>query len=480
LFDGVTVSVIGAARSGIAAARALGLLGATVRLSDSQPIDGIDAARLAEIEATGATLIAGATPEEAVPDDTQLVVTSPGVPRKAPVLQEAAARGLPVWSEIELAYRISLAPIVGITGTNGKTTTTVLTAEMLRSAGFDAVIAGNVSADALKRTLVEAAFETRDAAAPANRVLVAEISSFQLEWVERFAPRIGILTNITPDHLNRHSDFEEYAEAKAALFAAQSPDDVAIFNWDDPAARAIGGRDLRGRRLWFTRKTAPPDDGLAAWVEEETVVVRLAHGGGAVPVVALGDLPASLPGAHSVSNVLAAAAAAIALGADPGAAAAAVRGFGGVAHRMEIVREIDGVRYINNSMCTNIAAAVSSLAALDRPAVVIAGGADKALDFAPLAPALRAYARHTILIGSASAKMEAAFRAGGYEAISRAESLAEAVRMARSLAAPGEVVLLSPACASFDMFADFEARGAAFRNEVNALQETNALQERPS
>jgi UDP-N-acetylmuramoylalanine--D-glutamate ligase len=302
-------------------------------------------------------------------------------------------------------------------------------------------------------------------------LLVAEVSSFQLEWVERFAPHVGILTNITPDHLNRHASFAEYAQTKARLFAAQNVDDWAVVNYDNPAAREIGQSGLRARRVWFTREGSPPEDGPAAWLRAGVLTARLQEGVSPIALLHQDDLPPTLPGAHSVENVLAAAVAALAVGADAGAIAEAVREFSGVAHRMEFVAEIAGVRYINNSMCTNVAAAVNSLEALDRPAIVIAGGADKQLDFAPLTPALQRKARHLILIGAAAAKMEETFRAGGYTAIRLADRLEAAVREAQRLAQPGEVVLLSPGCASFDMFRDFEARGEAFRQVVRALQE---------
>jgi UDP-N-acetylmuramoylalanine--D-glutamate ligase len=483
-FRNRNISVIGAARSGIDSSSVLVRLGARVTLSDSQSAEKLGPERVAEARCTGALFLPGAAVDEALPPGTELVITSPGVPRNAPVLQEAVRRGIPVWSEIELAYRLTDAPILATTGTNGKTTTTLLLAAMLQAAGRSAVVAGNVSADEIKRTLVHAAFATRPSpdsadgetdnrqreAAALAPLLVAEVSSFQLEWVDSFAPHVAILTNITPDHLNRHAGFEEYAQTKARLFARQRPEDWAILNYDDPTARAIGEARLPGRRLWFTHSD-PPEHGPAAWVSQGTLLVRLEPDREPISLLTVQEMPSTLPGVHSVENVLAASAAALAVDAAPEAVAAAVREFRGVAHRMEIVDEIDGVRYINNSMCTNVAAAISALNALDRPAIVIAGGADKGLDFAPLAPVLRQRARHLILIGAATDKMERALRVGGMQAISRADSLEAAVGMARTLAVPGDAVLLSPACASFDMFRDFEVRGAAFRQAVRAVKE---------
>ncbi len=467
------ISVIGAARSGIAAARVLTLLGAEVLLSDSATTEKIGAERLAEIATTRARFAAPATPDEALPDGTELVIVSPGVPRDAAVLLAAMERGIPIWSEIELAYRLAEAPMIAVTGTNGKTTTTLLIAAMLEAAGLPAIIAGNVSADEIKCTLTEAAFSTTRLAPKTERrtdspILVAEISSFQLEWVERFAPHVAVLTNITPDHLNRYEGFSDYAQTKARLFAAQGPDDWAILNCDDPTTREIGESGLPGKRLWFTAQENTGDVPLA-WISDSFVHVRLSSDGEAVRLLHISEFSPALPGRHSVENVLAASAAAIAIGAAPEAVAEAIRSFAGAAHRMEFARELDDVRYINNSMCTNIAAAISSLRAIDRPSIAIMGGADKDLDFAPLVPVLNECARLVILIGQAAEKMERTFRAGGFERIIRSATLEEAVVLAKYAAHPQETVILCPACASFDMFRDFEDRGAAFRRAVQSL-----------
>ncbi|MCW3094580.1 MAG: UDP-N-acetylmuramoyl-L-alanine--D-glutamate ligase [Chthonomonadaceae bacterium] len=468
------VSVIGAARSGVSVARILTLLAAQVLLSDSAAAEKIGAERRAEIGETGAQFVAGATVEEALPQDTDLVVTSPGVPRSAAVLREAVRRGIPIWSEVELAYRLAEAPLIAVTGTNGKTTTTMLIAAMLGQAQLSPIIAGNISADEIKRTLVDAAFSTSELAPEAERqagnpILVAEISSFQLEWVERFAPRVAVLTNITPDHLNRYDGFEDYAQTKARLFAAQGPDDWAVLNYDNPTARRIGESGLPGKRLWFTTQRQAATAGPLAWADKESVQVRLSGKGEPEFVLPIREFSPALPGRHSVENVLAASAAALAMGAAPEAITQALRTFPGVAHRMEFVRDVAGVRYVNNSMCTNVAAAVSSLQSLDRPGVIIMGGADKGLDFAPLVPALKKHARHVFLIGQAAEKMEEVFRAGGFHVLLHAETLEEAVLGASMVAKPFETVLLCPACASFDMFRDFEERGAAFRRAVNTL-----------
>ena len=471
-WNGKRVSIIGAARSGISAARFLTGSGAIVTLSDSQSEEKIGEERIREARSVAAQFIPEATTNEALPENTDLVVTSPGVPKTAAVLQEAVRRGISVISEIELAFSLTDTPIAAVTGTNGKTTTTILTAQLLEAARIKATIAGNVSADEIKQTLVDAAWETLYTEEDI-KLIVAEISSFQLEWVHKFAPCVAILTNITPDHLNRHASFEEYIETKARIFAAQTENDLAIINDDNEAAKSIGDswnkRGYRGNLLWFSRTNVFTSSIPAAFVDNGVITVRLKANGEEVAILPVSELPPSLPGNHSVENVLAASAAALFMGASPEAIAQGIREFKGVAHRMEWVAEHNRVAFINNSMCTNTAAAVSSLSAMSSPTIVIAGGVDKESDFADLVPVLHSHAKHLILIGRAADKMEQTFRAGGYDKISRAETMQDAVNLARSFAVPGDAVLLSPACASFDMFADFEARGIAFRDAVRAI-----------
>ena len=326
-FVGKQISVIGAARSGIAAARVLVALGASVLLSDSKPSESFDSVVLSEILFIPVQFVGGASVEAALAG-AELVITSPGVPKFAPVLQEAVRRNIPVWSEIELAYRITDAPIVATTGTNGKTTTTLLIAAMLDAAGIANIVCGNVSADEIKRSMVEAAFAARDM--NPKPVLVAEISSFQLEWVEKFRPRVGILTNITPDHLDRYIDFDDYARTKARLFAAQREDeDYAILNADNEETYRIAHSGLKGNVSCFTINNNPRAD---AFLPDE---------------VRTGIISPALNGLHNAQNAYAAAIAAMIMGVSIEAVASVVRNFGGVAHRMEFVAEVGGVRFIN-------------------------------------------------------------------------------------------------------------------------------------
>jgi UDP-N-acetylmuramoylalanine--D-glutamate ligase len=454
-FQGRRVAVLGVARTGLAAAPVLRALGAHVLLSDSESDTGREE-RAAEMRAAGIEVVLGANVDAAL-GNAEIVVPSPGIPRDAPVLLEAQRRGLQVLAEIEVAYRISQAPILSVTGTNGKTTCAAMLHDVLKAAGRKTHLAGNIAADDLKLPLITAA-----AAAGPDDVIVAEISSFQLEWVERFRPKVGILTNVTPDHLNRHPSFADYAACKGRMFAAQGPDDVAVIKAVNAPSRTIAD-NLRSLPVWFDRGACY--DGNWSSARDGRIVVfwrgREYEVGRADTLL--------VPGIHNLENALAVAGAAIAFGIPAEAVDRALHEFRGVAHRMEMVDEIRGVVYINNSMCTNVEAAVRSLEAVHRPTVLIAGGGDKGLDFAPLGIAIRRYARSLVLIGETSSALESSARSAGFDSITRTDTLENAALAASKLAHPGDAVMLAPACTSFGMFKDFEARGQAFRVAVRAL-----------
>jgi UDP-N-acetylmuramoylalanine--D-glutamate ligase len=342
-------------------------------------------------------------------------VKSPGVPAQAPLVAAARARGIPVWSEVELGSRLLPNPILAVTGTNGKTTTSELLGAML-----GAPVAGNVG-----RALCEL-----DGAVDPDAWVVVEVSSFQLEDVDTFRPRVAVLLNLEPDHLDRHGTFEAYAAAKLRVFEQQQADDVAVV---PRGFRAVPGD---ARRVEFAA-----DD----------------------------ELPAepSIPGEHNRENAAAAVAAARAAGVEEGAIAKALADFPGVPHRLELVAERGGVRYVNDSKATNVAAALRALAAYDAPILLIAGGRGKGESFAPLAHAARGRVRRAFLIGESADELAAALGDVPHE---RSGDLEAAVRAAAAEARPGEIVLLSPACASFDQFRDFEARGDAFREAVREVQ----------
>lgn len=426
-FKGKTVAVVGLARSGLACCEVLTALGADVVAWDGKPAGEL--AEAAEfLQTLGLSPVTGGAALEY--DRLEYVVTSPGVRRDAPVLQKAVAAGVPVLGEIEAAYRIARAPILAITGTNGKTTTTVLLGEMLRAAGRQTFVAGNIAAGDIAQPLIKAAFE-----APADAVIVAEISSFQLEWISTFRPKVAALLNITPDHGDRQT-WNEYVAAKWRIFEFQTPDDFAVVRED----------------------LIPP----MGWPHFQAQV--LTFGFQALPEIAL-------PGAHNAQNVHAASLMAQAFGIGPDPIRHAARTFPGVVHRLESVDTVGGVKYVNNSMCTNADAFEKSLQALPEPKVVILGGVWKGGDLYPLATAVvENSVRAAVLIGRSAPEIEAALRAAGYSAVVRAGTMPEAVAEGARRAHPGDIVLLAPACASFDQFRDFEDRGDRFKAEVSKLR----------
>ncbi len=466
-YTGKSIAVIGMARTGIAVAEAMASLGARVVLYDRKPeselAEALQTAREIGVEARAGT--------DAVDwSSVDILVPSPGVPRAAPVFAEAECHGVEVISEIELAYRLSGAPIIAVTGTNGKTTTTVLIARMLMADGRRAQIAGNV-AGAGERLGGSLAFPESDQPVPLvtaamrsapESVIVAEVSTFQLEWVESFRPKIAALLNVTSDHMDRHASVEEYAALKARIFENQGEGDFAIINAENPFTASLAPK-LKGRVLRFARLSEVDEGGF---LRGDDLVVRL----GGVEHVVCSRSDIRLRGEHNVENTLAASCAAIAFGARPESIRSAVREFRGVEHRLEDVAVIDGVRYINNSMCTNVDAAVRSVEAFDEPQIVIAGGKDKGSDYAPLGEAFRRKAKHVVLIGADARLIRQAAERAGFNDITEAESLPDAVNKARALAEPGDVVVLTPGCASFDMFRSFEHRGQVFKEAVKGIE----------
>lgn len=436
---------------------ALHRLKAQVILSDSSSADALGDNWL-QARDLPVLLAPSADPDTAL-YEAQLVVTSPGIPRTAPVLQRAVEKGLPIISEVELAYRIAPCPIIAVTGTNGKSTTAVWIAGMLRASGFTTHIAGNISADALKMTLTEAAEQSDE-----GDVIVAEISSFQLEWVERFRPRVGVLTNVRLDHLDRHGSMNEYAACKARLFAAQRHDDVAILNAVNAPSRLIA-RGIRSRVVWFDAAHCLCD--ACACVDDGELVVRWQ--GTEHRLVRTQEV--SLKGRHNLENALAASAAAIAFGADPEAVRRLLRTFDGLPHRMETVDTINGVEYINASMTTNVDAAVRVLESIDRPVVLIAGGRPKRESYDPLGHAIARHVTFAVLLGEAADMIAEAAAKAGFANLQHASTMDAAVTLAAENARPGDVVVLCPGCSSKDMYSDFEERGRAFRDAVRRLRD---------
>jgi UDP-N-acetylmuramoylalanine--D-glutamate ligase len=447
---GKRVTVVGLARSGAAAAQLLLREGAVVSVTDRRP-----AAELADWTSRFASgevrWLLGGHPDEAF-RDADLLVLSPGVPLASSPLQAAQARGIPIWSELELASRFVSAPIAAITGSNGKSTTTALIGEMCRAAGRRTFVGGNIGVP-----LSEAA---RSGSAWGE--IVVEVSSFQLETVVTFRPAVAALLNVTPDHLDRYPNVQAYAAAKRRIFERQTHEDAAVLNADDPACGTpTVTQTLAARRVLFSRLTEPPGDGV--WVDGGTIVCRLGRRRGRL--IALDHL--RIAGVHNVENAMAASAVALLRGIEPRVIEHVLSEFRGLEHRSEFVRDLRGVTYINDSKGTNVGATQKSLESFTRPVVLIAGGVGKGADFSVLRPLVARRVKKAVLIGEARPQLRQAF--DGVTTVVEANGLEDAVRIASESAAPGDVVLLSPACASFDLFRDFEERGRCFKALVNAL-----------
>jgi UDP-N-acetylmuramoylalanine--D-glutamate ligase len=441
-FNGKKVTVVGMARSGIAAARALHALGARVIVTDRKPLDEL-AAQVKMLGSGAITVEAGGHPDR-IFFETDLIVMSPGVPKIAPIL-EAQRHGVGVISELELAWQLSDAPYVGITGTNGKSTVTTLVGLMLARAGKKVLVAGNIG-NALTEDI--ALLRDRD-------WVVAELSSFQLEDIVTFRPRVAAILNVTQDHLDRYHSIDEYGEAKARIFLNQRKEDLLVLNFDDPLVKSYALRTL-ATVLPFSRllRFNPGACVLKGYLTVNNKRI--------LPVKEI-----RITGVHNLENSLAAAALAISAGADARSVAAVLREFPGLEHRLEFVRKKSGVTYINDSKGTNVGAVVKSVEGFTEPVILIAGGLDKGSDFSPLYELFKRKVKLLVLIGKAAEKMAAAL--GTATETVFAKTLQDAVRLASERASQGDVVLLSPACASFDMFKDFEDRGRQFKETVNAL-----------
>ncbi|MGB6595779.1 MAG: UDP-N-acetylmuramoyl-L-alanine--D-glutamate ligase, partial [Candidatus Acidiferrum sp.] len=382
-----------------------------------------------------------------------LIVPSPGVPADEKHLQAARAKGVMIWSEIELAYRFLKGRLIGITGSNGKTTTTSLVEHILKTAGMRTILAGNIGTP-----LIGCVDAMKD-----DTLTVVELSSFQLELIDSFRPNIGVFLNLTPDHLDRHHTLQAYGAAKARLFENQTDEDAAILNADD--ATTTPYVPSLPHVYWFSRKQRVAQ---GAYLRGEEIVFR--QNGTEEVLLKLEDIP--LAGAHNTENVLAAAAAARLAGAPAAAIAKGVRSFPGVEHRLEFVAEIAGVRYYNDSKATNVDATLKALEAFPGRILVILGGKDKDSDYTVLQKPLREKAILALLIGAAAEKIEK--QISGSVALERAETLERAVETASHAAQRGDVVLLAPACASFDQFQNYEHRGHVFKDLVAQLEKQAA------
>lgn len=450
-FEGKKVLVCGMARSGVSAAQCLYELGARVTISDSkaeeklaealQPLEGMDIRRCLGDQAQPADL-----------ESYDLAVTSPGIPMQAPILRAVQAAGVPLIGELELGAQVSRAPLYAVTGTNGKTTTTTLIGEIFRNLGKTTYVVGNIG-----YPFTACALQCGE-----EDVAVAEVSSFQLETITTFHPHIAVMCNITEDHLNRHGTMEEYIRVKERIFENMGQGDYAVLNLDDPIVRGMAER-IPCTPAFFSRRQEVE---TGAYLEGEEVVFSL--NGHKKRVLRADEI--RIPGEHNLENALAATALAMLAGVPAPVVRHTLKTFPGVEHRIETVRTVEGVTYINDSKGTNVDASIRAVRAMKAPTVLLAGGYDKHTDFLPLAREILASKIHTVVVlGDTAEQIERALRAVGFESILHAKTFEEAVLLARSCAREGENVLLSPACASFDMFQDYEERGRVFKEIVSRL-----------
>ena len=445
---GSTALVVGLGLSGEAVCRLLLAAGAGVVAVDSAKNPEL-AQRAEALEKLGAKVFLSCEAPRLL-EGVNFLCVSPGVPPSNPMLRAAASRGVPAYSEIEVAWWGCPVPVVAVTGTNGKTTTTSLVAALLSAAGLSARAVGNIGVP-LSAAVLEGGADA----------LVCEVSSFQLERISLFTPEVVVVTNVTPDHLNRYDgDFNAYLAAKARVLENQDPASLAVLNADDPGTMALEPL-VRGRLALFSRRGEVEQ---GAWVEDDWMRIRL--GGREEEFLPLAKL--RLPGAHNVENALAAAIAAAALADDWDGLRKGLAAFEPVEHRLESCGERDGVLFVNDSKATNVDSALKALESFPgRRLVLILGGRDKDMDFRPLAEPVRRCCRAVVTLGESAEKIEKTL--GGAGGPVRVGSMEEAVALAAELARPGDVVLLSPSCASFDMFRNYEHRGRVFKELVSAL-----------
>jgi UDP-N-acetylmuramoylalanine--D-glutamate ligase len=454
--NGKRVLVVGLGKSGVASALFLKAHGARVTVSDTKSGDELRN-EIPVLLDHGITVETGGHGERTFRGQ-DLIVVSPGVPVDAPLLAQARSLGEPVIGEIELAAQFLPGPIVAITGSNGKTTTTTLAGEILTAGGLPTLVGGNIGTPAI--SLAERA--------KPETVIVLEVSSFQLETIQTFRPKVAVVLNVTPDHLDRHRTFEAYVDAKARIFENQQSSDFAVLNEDDPTCVTMAGR-TRAQVFWFSRQKEVRQ---GAWVREGNILFR--DGRGPREVMLVPEIP--LKGAHNLENVLAAVCAGALMGCAPEKIRQAVRDFKAVEHRLEFVATIRGVDYYNDSKATNVDATIKALESFPANIHLILGGKDKGSDYTVLNDLLRQRVKRVYTIGAAAEKIESQIvsssgthaKSGSVQVV-HAETLENALRKANAVAEPGDVVLLAPACASFDQFKNYEQRGQVFKEIVREL-----------
>lgn len=449
-FKDLKILVLGMGKSGLAAAKILAMIGAEVTITDSRPFN--------EMEEMFKQL--SGWPIKKIHQDTleinkksfDLVVTSPGIPSWAKPIKEAHSKGIPILSEIEAAYLLSRGKMIAITGTNGKTTTTALIGQLLKEAKIPSTVAGNIGIPLIEEVVQK----------PSAHLFVVEVSSYQLEWAKEFHPKIAVLTNLTPDHLDRHGTMENYLAMKARIFQNQTKDDYTILNYDDPSIRGLA-TDTLGQVIFFSR-WHKLDKGV--YVQGDAIFHNLT--GKEEEIIPVAQV--AMPGVHNLENALAAVAVGKVLGLANGQMAKTLETFGGVAHRLEKVAIINGVEFINDSKGTNPESSIKALDAFQKPIVLIAGGSSKGqVDFSGFAEKIKDRVKELVLVGDTAEEILNAVQRVGFKQARIVSQLSEAVYLAAKLAKPGDIVLLSPACASFDFFQNFEHRGEVFKKLVDDL-----------
>lgn len=461
-YKGQQVIILGLARSGLAVAKLFHEYGAHVTVNDRKPRE--ECAEAGELEALGMRVVCGYHPDDLISEDVSLIVKNPGIPYSIEPLRIADELGIEIVTEVEVASRLTDVPIIGITGSNGKTTTTTWAGEILSAAAMKPVVAGNIG-----RALCEAVTEERQTD---PNWYVTELSSFQLKGTDRFRPKIACLLNFSETHLDYHGTLDDYWNSKKKLFLNQTAEDYAILNKDDPYCRQLA-EELKAKIMYISM-SALESEHHGVFVDEEMIVYRDQQGN-RHEVVSTREI--GIPGSFNIENALAATAISLLAGAPLEVIARILREFRGVAHRLEFVAEYNGVKYYNNSKATNASAAQKALEAIEASVVLIAGGQDRGSEYMDLLPVFRERVKGLVLLGETREKLRRIGEQAGISEITLIDAgedaeamLRQAVERAAAIASPGDVVMLNPACASWDMFPSFEERGRMFKESVHNLE----------
>lgn len=449
--EGKRILVVGMGKSGIAATQALLKLGAVVSVYDRKEEDKLDTSLIQFLRNKNATCYFGEEPDNT--GDLDMVVISPGVPLDTGFVQKAKEAGAEVIGELEIAYRVGKGKYAAITGTNGKTTTTTLVGEIFKNSGRKTFVVGNVGVAVISKALCT----TED------DWLVTEVSSFQLETTRDFKPEVSALLNITPDHMDRHKTLENYARAKAMIFKNQDKNQYFVVNYDDEESMKLV-KQCPAKVVPFSRKA---ELSFGCYVLDGDIVIRNEQGQ-IIDICSKDDL--KIPGAHNLENALAAVAVGYFSGISPDVIAKTLREFEGVEHRLEFSGEVDGVRFVNDSKGTNPDASIKAIEAIKDGIILIAGGYDKGSEYDEFVNAFQGKVKHLLLLGKTAPKIKETAERLGFTNITMCRDMDECVRVGYKLASPGDTVLLSPACASWDMYTCFEQRGEHFKNCVRDLE----------